>query len=150
MHSQGITHSQQIQEPPDPQWLARLREGAAERQCPRQLPTTRWWAIGGVFPVSRSFLLVRSLLPRHCPKVVLSTTHKRRKTEKHSTRLQGSHPTLFSHFTFPALPASLFNEDSGLDNSQGTSQLCRQYVLALDAISSRKKSPCKTSREGNA
>lgn len=25
-------------------WLAHLREGAAERRCPRQLPTTRWWA----------------------------------------------------------------------------------------------------------
>lgn len=62
--------------------LARLREEAAERQCPSQLPTARWWAVGGAFPVSRSFLLVRSLLPRRCPKVVLSAAHKRRKTDK--------------------------------------------------------------------
>lgn len=108
-------------------WLAHLREEAAERQCPHQLPTARCQAVGGTFPVSRSYLLVRSLLPRRCPRVVLSATHKRRKT----AGSKAGHPSLFSHFTLPVLPVSLLNEARGLDNSQGTSQLCRQHVLAL-------------------
>ena len=44
---------------------------------------------------------------------------------------KAGHPSLFGHFTLPVLPISLLNEASGLDNSQGTSQLCWQYVLAL-------------------
>lgn len=85
-------------------WLAHLREEAAERQCPHQLPTARWWAVSGTFPVSRSYLLVRSLLPRRCPRVVLSATHKRRKTEKYTSRLQGRASQPFQSF-HPSSPS---------------------------------------------
>lgn len=99
-------------------WLAHLREETAERQCPHQLPTARWWAVGGTFSVSRSYLLVRSLLPRRCPRVVLSATHKEKDWETHEQAPRPGIPAFSVISPFQSFPLLCLMRPE-LDNSQG-------------------------------